>query len=148
MSWFHTIVDTIFPEDTKGALPSPPSIMAAGSPWYKELSPEKEEVIERITKDVLKKNPRFKTLALYKIITEIIGDTNIYSYRDYYTSLHNNFVEETIEKANEQYKERHEKNMLWWYTIARLKSTAHKMIERWRNKQRQQFWKKIENGQN
>ena len=148
MSWYHTIVDTIFPEDTKGALPSPPSIMAAGSPWYKELSPSREEVIERVTKDILKNNPRFQTLPLYKIITEVIGETDIRSYRDYYMSLHNNFVEEVTEIANKQYKARHQKNMLWWYTIARLKSTAHKMIERWRNKRRQQFWQKGENMEN
>ena len=144
MSWIEQIVDAVFPDKSgeKGNLPLPPSVMAAGGPWYKDLIPDKEEIMKRIIKDVLKKAPRLRTLNLYKIANEVMRDTNIYSYREYYRYLHNNFVQESIEIAQEQYEERHQKNMRWFYTISILKSKLRKVVKQFRKRQRLRYWEK------
>ena len=143
MSWLEQIVDAVFPDtSSKEDLPLPPSIMAAGGPWYKELIPNKEEIIKRIIKDVLKKAPRLRTLDLHKIANEVMRDTNIYSYREYYRHLHTNFVQESIEIAQEQYAERHQKNMQWFYTISILKPKLRKVVQQFRKRQRVHYWEK------
>ena len=148
MSWIGNLVGQIFPQrnDSKSSrkLPHPPSIMAGGSPWYEDVSLTKEEVNNKIKKDILSTHPNLKTLNLSAIIDEVVGDTEFDSYRGYLTFSHNNFVKESRELALEKYDERHQKNMFRWYVIARLKSTVRKIITNQRNKRRHQFWRGIE----
>jgi len=142
MSWIEQIVKAVFPQNQEKNLPLPPSIMAAGGPWYEEMCPPKDEIIERIRKEILKKDKRLRTLNLYKIVNEVMRDTKIYSYREYYRHLHTNFVQESIEIAQEQYAARHQKNMQWFYIVATLKPKMRKVVQQFRKRQRVLYWEK------
>ena len=144
MSWIGNLVGQIFPQrsDSKSSrkLPHPPSIMAGGSPWYEDVSLTKEEVNNKIKKDILSTHPNLKTLNLSDIIDEVVGDTEFDSYREYLTFSHNNLIKESRKLALEKYDEIHQKNMFRWYVIARLKSNVHQMVIAFRKRKRQRYW--------
>jgi hypothetical protein len=111
-------------------LPKPPTIMAGGGPYYEEIGPSKNEVITKIVNRIIKDSPKLGSLDLRAIVDNVVKDTTLGSYRGYYTFLHNNFVEDVQMLAMLQYRERHERNMRWWYGISLLKGVVGNYITR------------------
>ena len=147
MSWLNKITSGIFTNSQyqEQTLPHPPSIIAAGAPWYEEISPPKEEIIKRIRKDILQNNPELKSIQLNNIIEEIMKGISIGSYRDYYSNRHRILVNEIREDALEIYKNHHNKNMQWFYFTSMTKVRVHSMIKRFRKRRRLRLWEKDDN---
>ena len=132
MSWFNTLTSSIFSNSQEQVLPIPPSAIAAGAPWYGELSPAREEIIRRIHKDILQSNPELKSLNLQKLIEETMEEISIGSYRDYYSNRHRILVNEIREDAIELHKKRHVRNMQLFYFIATTKMRIRALIKEFR----------------
>ena len=124
--WYKTLANAVFPTPIQNQkLPEPPSIMAAGGPWYKEISLEKAEVMEKIKRDILKKSPKLKSIPLEEMIEKEIGNSTGESYRDYYRNYHRQYVFDIYDDATKIYSQRHEKNMQWFYSTVMLKILLH-----------------------
>jgi len=149
MSWFtrfaNTISKAIVTSGEKG-LPVAPSVMAAGSKWYGEIGPAKEEVINRIVNDVSKDIDIYDFINLGNIANDIVGNTDIGSYHNYLAYLHKDFVEDTKEVATSLHYEQHKKNVTFFFLITRLKIHLHRKITYMRNKKTQK--KELEAQQN
>ena len=65
MSWLNKLTSGIFTNSQEQILPHPPSVIAAGAPWYEEIAPPKEEIINRIHKDILKQYQELKSVNLH-----------------------------------------------------------------------------------
>jgi len=128
-SWLTNISQAVFPPEPKN-LPKPPTIMAGGGPYYEDIGPSKEEVTTKIVNRIIKDRPKLESLNLKAIANNVVKDTALGSYRGYYTFLHNNFVEDVQILAMLQYRERHERNMRWWYSVALLKGVVGNYISR------------------
>ena len=128
-SWLANISQAVFPPPPKN-LPKPPTIMAGGGPYYEDIGPSKEEATTKIVNRIIKDRPKLESLDLRAIADNVVKDTVLGSYRGYYTFLHNNFVEDVQMLAMLQYRERHERNMRWWYGISLLKGVVGNYITR------------------
>ena len=148
MSWLNNLTSSIFSNTQEQVLPTPPSAIAAGAPWYGEISPPREEVINRIRKDILQSNPELKSLQLHKIIEETMEEIAIGSYRDYYSNRHRILVNEVREDAIELHKNRHARNMKQFYFIATTKIRVRTMIKEFRKRRRLRRWEQEEGGAN
>ena len=145
MSWLNKLTSGIFTNSQEQVLPHPPSVIAAGAPWYEEIAPPKEEIINRIYKDILKQHQELKSLNLHKIIEETMKGVSIGSYRDYYANRHRILVNEVCEDALEIHKNRTKKNMQWFYFISITKVRVHSMIKRFRKRRRLRLWEEDNN---
>ena len=135
MSWFNNLTSAIFSrsqETQEQILPQPPSVIAAGAPWYGEISPTREEIIKRIHKDILQSNPELTSLNIQKLIKETMEEISIGSYRDYYSNRHRILVNEIREDAIELYKKRHARNMQLFYFIAITKIRIRTLVKAFR----------------
>ena len=148
MSWLNNLTSSIFSNTQEQVLPTPPSAIASGAPWYGEISPPREEVIKRIRKDILQSNPELKSLQLRKIIEETMEEIAIGSYRDYYSNRHRILVNEVREDAIELHKNRHARNMKQFYFIATTKIRVRTMIKEFRKRRRLRRWEQEEGGAN
>ena len=148
MSWLNNLTSSIFSNTQEQVLPTPPSAIASGAPWYGEISPPREEVIKRIRKDILQSNPELKSLQLHKIIEETMEEIAIGSYRDYYSNRHRILVNEVREDAIELHKNRHARNMKQFYFIATTKIRVRTMIKEFRKRRRLRRWEQEEGGAN
>ena len=146
MSWLNKLTSGIFSrsQDKEQILPRPPSVMAAGAPWYEEIAPPKQEVVARIRKDILQQNPELKVLNLQYIIGETMSGVSIGSYRDYYANRHRILVNEARDDALEIHKKRHTKNMKWFYFICTTKARIHTMVKKFRKRRRRRQWEEME----
>ena len=148
MSWLNNLTSSIFSNTQEQVLPTPPSAIASGAPWYGEISPPREEVISRIRKDILQNNPELKSLQLRKIIEETMEEIAIGSYRDYYSNRHRILVNEVREDAIELHKKRHARNLKQFYFIATTKIRVRTMIKEFRKRRRLRRWEQEEGGAN
>lgn len=146
MSWLNNLTSNIFSNTQEQVLPTPPSAIASGAPWYGEISPPREEIIKRIRKDILLSNPELKSLQLQKIIEETMEEIAIGSYRDYYSNRHRILVNEVREDAIELHKNRHARNMKQFYFIATTKIRVRTMIKEFRKRRRLRRWEQEEKG--
>ena len=140
MSWLNNLTSSIFSNTHEQVLPTPPSAIASGAPWYGEISPPREEVINRIRKDILQSNPELKSLQLHKIIEETMEEIAIGSYRDYYSNRHRILVNEVREDAIELHKKRHARNMKQFYFIATTKIRMKALVKAMRKRRRLRLW--------
>ena len=131
MNWLTKMSHAVFPPPPK-SLPKPPSALASGKPYYEEIGPSKNEIIIKIVKRIGTERPKLKSLDLQSIAENVVKDTTLGSYRGYYTFLHNNFVEDIQMLAMLQYRERHERNMRWWYGVSLLKG----LVRAWKKHNR------------
>ena len=140
MSWFtrfaNTISKAIISSGEQG-LPVAPSVMAAGSKWYGEIGPTKNEVLNRIVNDVSKDIDMYDFINLREIANDIVGDADIGSYHNYLAYLHKDFVEDTKEVATSLHFEQHKKNVTFFFLITRLKIHLHRKITYMRQKKAQ-----------
>ena len=144
MSWLNNLTSSIFSNKHEQVLPTPPSAIAAGAPWYEEISPPREEVINRIRKDVLGSNPELKSLNLPKFIEKTLEEISIGSYRDYYSNRHRILVNEVREEAIELHKKRHARNMKEFYFIATTKIRMRALVKAFRKRRRLRLWEQEE----
>lgn len=133
MSWLN-VFSSIFSNTQEQVLPAAPSVIAAGSQWYGEISPTREEIVQRIEKDIIKTNPECTTINLKNIISNTINGVVIGSYRDYYANRHRILVSEVREDAMEYYHTRHMHNMDKLYFIAKTKILTRSMIAAFRKR--------------
>ena len=136
MSWLNNLTSSIFSNTQEQVLPTPPSAIASGAPWYGDISPPREEVINRIRKDILQSNPELKSLKLQKIIEKTMKEISIGSYRDYYSNRHRILVNEVREDAIELHKNRQARNMNKFYFIATTKMRIRALIKAFRKRRR------------
>ena len=144
MSWLERLTHAVFPKNQHSFLPKPPSIMAAGAPWYEEIGPSKQEVVGRIKKDIVESHPKLVSLDLEQIIENSLKDFSIGSYRHYYSQHHRDLVNEIANEALEIYMNRHQENMRLFYIIAMLKSKVRKVVEQFRARRRVRFLSSVE----
>lgn len=139
MSWFSrlagSVSKSIFPSTGENKfLPHAPTIMAAGSQWYNSAEIQREDVLNRIVKDVRSSTDLYSCINVYEIADTIIGNIHLGNYGTYLRELHKDLVEETRECAMELHYERHKNNMRIFFLITRLKIQLHSKLKHLRNK--------------
>ena len=139
MSWFSrlagSVSKSIFSDSGENKfLPQAPTIMAADSKWYNSAQIQREDVLNRIVKDVRESTDLYSCINVYEIADTIVGNTYLGNYGTYLRELHKDLVEETRECAMELHYERHKNNMRIFFLITRLKIQLHSKLKHLRNK--------------
>ena len=139
MSWFSrlagSVSKSIFSDSRENKfLPQAPTIMAADSKWYNSAQIQREDVLNRIVKDVRSSTDLYSCINVYEIADTIVGNTYLGNYGAYLRELHKDLVEETRECVMELHYERHKNNMRIFFLITRLKIRLHSKLMRLRKK--------------
>jgi len=139
MSWLSQLAESvsksIFQKKQENKfLPQAPTIMASDSKWYNSAQIQREDVINRIVKDVNESTDLYSCINVYEIADTIVGNTYLGNYGTYLRELHKDLVEETRECVMELHYERHKNNMRAFFLITRLKIHLHNKLINLRNK--------------
>ncbi len=139
MSWFSrlagSVSKSIFSDSGENKfLPQAPTIMAANSKWYNSAQIQREDVLNRIVKDVNDSTDLYPCINVYNIADTIVGNMYLGNYGTYLRELHKDLVEETRECAMELHYERHKYNIKFFFLVTRLKIHLHNKLINMRNK--------------
>ena len=88
MSWFSrlagSVSKSIFSDSRENKfLPHAPTIMAAGSQWYNSAEIQREDVLNRIVKDVNDSTDLYPCINVYNIADTIVGNMYLGNYGTY-----------------------------------------------------------------